>query len=155
MAQDQEKPALDPRAAAAAGIIKTHSVAAIATRVLPITALIGSAALVGIQLRMLSRLARLYEVDFSEQRAKSIVGSLLGASATGTAMSLLSVVPGLGLLGAIAIPSGATYALGKVFTEHFASGGTFLTFDMERGKKALAERMDDKSDDQSYAGIKP
>lgn len=153
MAQDQEKPAQDPRAAAAAGIVKTHAVAAIATRVLPIAPLIGSAALVGVHVRMVRQLARLYEVDFSEQRAKSIIGSVLGVSVTGTAMSLLSAVPILGLIGAVVVPSGATYALGKVFTEHFASGGTFLTFDPEKGKQAFLQAQ--KSGDQGYAGVKP
>jgi len=153
MAQDQEKPASDPKSAAAAGIVKTHSVAAIATRLLPITPLIGSAALVAVHVRMVRQLARLYEVDFSEQRAKSLIGSILGVSATGTVMALLSAVPVVGLLGAVVVPSAATYALGKVFTEHFASGGTFLTFDAQKGKQAFLEAQ--KSGDQSYAGVKP
>jgi hypothetical protein len=43
------------------------------------------------------------------------------------------MIPVVGtLLGGVAMPvlSGAsTYAVGKVFIQHFASGGTFLTFD--------------------------
>jgi len=94
----------------------------------------------GIQLQMLRRLAEIYDVPFSENRGKSVLASLAGSiipvgagavAATGL-MSALKVVPALGMaLAAVTMPvvsGGATYAIGKVFIQHFASGGTLLDF---------------------------
>jgi uncharacterized protein (DUF697 family) len=94
----------------------------------------------GIQLQMLRRLAEIYDVPFSENRGKSVIASLAGSiipvgagsvAASGI-MSALKFVPPLGMtLAAVTMPAvsgGATYAIGKVFIQHFASGGTLLDF---------------------------
>lgn len=98
------------------------------------------AAVGGVQLQMLRRLSKIYGVPFSENRGKSIIASLAGAllpasASTTTAMSvgsLLKVLPGIGTaIGSISMPvfsAGATYVIGKVFIQHFASGGTLLDF---------------------------
>jgi len=94
----------------------------------------------GVQLQMLRRLSEVYGVPFSENRGKSIIASFAGAlipasGATSTAIgvgSLLKSLPGVGTLaGAVSMPvfsAGATYAIGKLFIQHFASGGTLLDF---------------------------
>lgn len=94
----------------------------------------------GVQLQMLRRLSEIYSVPFSENRGKSIIASLAGAlipasTATSTAMgvgSLFKALPGIGsLIGAVTMPAfsaAATYAIGKLFIQHFASGGTLLDF---------------------------
>jgi hypothetical protein len=41
-----------------------------------------------------------------------------------------------------------------VFTRHFESGGTFLTFDPDRAKPDYKKKLAEKAE-QSYAGIKP
>jgi uncharacterized protein (DUF697 family) len=89
------------------------------------------ALLSGIQLKMVHSLARLYEVEFSSQLGKSLIGSLVGASvATGLASYVIPVVGRLIGGASMALLGGAsTYAVGKVFTQHFDSGGTLLTFD--------------------------
>lgn len=73
-------------------------------------------------------------------RAASVV--LPSASTTLTA-SAAKAVPVIGqTAGVIAMPivSGATtYAIGKVFIQHFASGGTFLTFNPEKVRDYYAE----------------
>ena len=78
-----------------------------------------------------------------EHQVKSILASLLagvGAPALGAAVtaSLFKSVPILGAVsGFIAIPGAAaafTYAVGKVFLQHFASGGTSLDFESEKGQ---------------------
>jgi uncharacterized protein (DUF697 family) len=90
----------------------------------------------GIQLQMLRRLSQVYEVPFSENRGKALIASLAGTmipttSGMGTA-SLLKTVPVIGAaVSAFIMPTlsaGATYAIGKVFIQHFASGGTLLDF---------------------------
>lgn len=94
-------------------------------------------AITTVELKMLDSLAKLYDVPFSRDSAKSIIGSLVGGLGTGAlapaAASLVKFIPILGpLAGALtepAIAAAATYALGRVFIQHFESGGTFLTFD--------------------------
>src|SRR6516225_2556773 len=98
--------------------------------------LVDMAAVGGVQLYMLRRLSEIYEIPFSENRGKSILTSLAGAiapasfaTATG---SFLKGLPGIGtVIGALTMPAasaGATWVIGKVFIQHFASGGTLLDF---------------------------
>ncbi len=82
------------------------------------------------------RLSQIYDVLFSENRGKALISSLLGAmiptsSGLGAA-DALKAVPVMGMvISAFVTPvlaAGATYAIGKVFIQHFASGGTLLDF---------------------------
>ncbi len=94
-------------------------------------------ALLAVQLRMLAKLAELYEIPFRKEAAKSIAGSLLGTalpgSVAGSIASTFKAIPVIGTLVGIAIlpaiGAAATYAVGKVFITHFESGGTFLDLD--------------------------
>ena len=90
----------------------------------------------GVQIQMLRRLSQIYEVPFSENRGKSLVAALAGATIPATsgigAASLLKGLPVVGtIVGALMMPTlsaGATYAIGMAFIQHFASGGTLLDF---------------------------
>ena len=94
----------------------------------------------GVQIQMLRKLSEIYGVPFSDNMGKSVLASLAGSlipasTATTTAMglgSLMKGVPGVGtMVGALTMPAfsaGATYIIGKVFIQHFASGGTLLDF---------------------------
>src|SRR5260370_32819431 len=97
-----------------------------------------------VELKMLKELSALYEVPFKEDQVKSVLVSLLaglGAPALGTALtvSLVKSVPVAGFASAfLAVPSLAaafTYAGGKVFVRHFASGGTLLHFVSQTGRE--------------------
>ncbi len=125
----------DPNAPEAKKIIRTHADRLGRERAPARQPAVCRSALWGRSVRMIRKLARLYEVDFSEQRAKSIIGSLVGVGTAGSTMNLFRLLPGVGALATLATPVASTYALGKVFTEHFESGGTFLTFDPERAKE--------------------
>jgi uncharacterized protein (DUF697 family) len=93
-----------------------------------------------LQLQMLRRLAAIYDVPFQENLGKSVVASLMGSvlpasAATTTALtfgSALKAIPAIGAaISIVAMPSlaaGATYVIGRVFMQHFASGGTLLDF---------------------------
>ena len=109
---------------------------------------------------MLRRLSEIYGVPFSDNRGKSIIASLAGAvlpasTATTTAVSVGSLVkslPGFGTaIGAVTMPvfsAGATYVIGKVFIQHFASGGTLLDFnppDYREFIKAQKEKLSARS----------
>src|SRR5262252_459425 len=110
-----------------------------AAGLLPIP-LVDIAAVGGVQLQMLRRLSEIYGVPFSDNMGKSVVASLAGSvipasTATTAAVgvgSFMKAVPGVGtVIGAITMPvisAGATYVIGKVFIQHFASGGTLLDF---------------------------
>jgi uncharacterized protein (DUF697 family) len=110
----------------------------------------------GLQLQMLRRISQLYGVPFSENRGKALIASLAGAlipasSAMGAA-SALKAVPLFGTLASgfvmPVLSGGATYAIGKAFIEHFASGGTLLDFnppDYREFVKAQKQMWDSRS----------
>jgi uncharacterized protein (DUF697 family) len=114
----------------------------------------------GVQLEMLRRLSDIYGVPFVENRGKSLIASLAGSvlpasTATTTAMgvtSALKSIPGIGTaISAFTMPvfsAGATYVIGKVFIQHFASGGTLLDFnppDYREFIKAQKEKWNARS----------
>lgn len=101
------------------------------------------ATIIGVQMKMLSQLSKYYGVEFSDERGKSLVSSLIGGIATesiahGSIGSFIKAIPGAGtLFGMIAMPVSAgatTYAIGKVFTQHFASGGNLLNFNPDEAR---------------------
>jgi uncharacterized protein (DUF697 family) len=110
----------------------------------------------GVQIQMLRKLSEIYGVPFSDNMGKSVLASLAGSlipasTATTTAMgvgSLMKGLPGVGtVIGALTMPAfsaGATYIIGKVFIQHFASGGTLLDFnppDYREFIKAQKEKL--------------
>jgi uncharacterized protein (DUF697 family) len=118
--------------------------------------LVDMVAVGGVQLHMLRRLSEIYGVPFSENRGKSVLASVAGAvipasTATTTAMgagSFMKGLPGFGTaIGALTMPvvsAGATWIIGKVFMQHFASGGTLLDFnppDYREFIKAQREKL--------------
>src|SRR5882757_5889457 len=122
--------------------------------------LLDVAAVGGVQLQMLRRLSEIYSVPFSDNLGKSMIASLAGSvlpasTATTAAMSvgsLLKGIPGIGTaIGAVTMPvvsAGATYVIGKVFIQHFASGGTLLDFnppDYREFIKAQKEKWNSRS----------
>jgi uncharacterized protein (DUF697 family) len=90
----------------------------------------------GLQVQMLRRLSQIYDIDFSENRGKSLIAALAGSMIPATsgmgAASAMKAIPILGLLASAfvmpALSAGATYAIGKAFVQHFESGGTLLDF---------------------------
>ena len=122
--------------------------------------LVDIAAVGGVQLQMLRRLSEIYGVSFVDNRGKSIIASLAGSvlpasTATTTGMgvaSALKAIPGIGtVISALTMPvfsAGATYVIGKVFIQHFASGGTLLDFnppDYREFIKAQKEKWNARS----------
>jgi uncharacterized protein (DUF697 family) len=110
--------------------------------------LVDLAAIGGVQLKMLDDLSKLYGVKFSSNAAKSVIGALVGSGGSvilgAPAASLMKVIPVIGPLAALltepALAAGATYALGKVFIQHFESGGTFLDFNPESVREYYQEQ---------------
>ncbi|TWB12895.1 YcjF family protein [Nitrospirillum bahiense] len=137
-------------------IIRTHVLLAAGSAVIPVV-LLDDAVLAGVQLNLLRELAKHYSVDFRGDIGKAAIGTLLATVAPATlGGSLLGsfafrhtlkaiplVGPVLGLLTQPAFNAAFTYALGKVFAQHFASGGTFLTFDPAKVTDFFKEKFNE------------
>lgn len=109
-------------------------------------------ALTGLQLNMLYRLSKIYDIPFKQEAARSVLAALVGgggstALAQSVSASSVKSIPILGsIIGGVAMPvlAGATtYAVGKVFIQHFESGGTFLTFNPEKVKDYFAKMKEE------------
>ncbi len=125
-------------------------------------------ALIVVQLNLLRQLSRIYDIPFFHDAVRKILSSMIAGTlpivaTPALATSLVKFIPGLGqAAGALtmsAIAGASTYAIGKVFIQHFASGGTFLTFDpekvsdyytdmFEKGKLVVTELTAERIDEQ-------
>lgn len=108
--------------------------------------LVGVAA---VHLAMASKLAKVFNVPFSEHRGKALIAAVTGSATSGMfaapAASIVRMLPIVGnVAGAVGMGGTAfasTYALGKVLTAHFASGGNLLDFDQVKAKQMFADAM--------------
>jgi uncharacterized protein (DUF697 family) len=131
--------AIASREERALAVVKSYLPWAAGAGILPLPA-IDVALIMGVQLRMLAKLAEVYSVPFKEQAAKSIVAALMAMLVqnilTGGLVSALKFVPVVGTLLAIAVlpavAAAGTFSIGKVFITHFEAGGTFLDFDPQK-----------------------
>ena len=130
--------------------VQQYVIGSMAIGVVPFP-LVDLAALTALQLKMLHSLANVYEVEFKADLGKSAIASLVGgvapvAAAAPVAASLSKFIPVVGQtvsIGTLVVLNGAsTYAIGKVFDQHFASGGTFLTFNPESVREYFAEQYE-------------
>jgi uncharacterized protein (DUF697 family) len=128
--------------------IRNHVIGSMGVGLIPIP-IVDLAGITGVQLNMLKKLADAYDIPFSQELVKNILGSLVGGSIpvifSRTFASLVKGIPIIGqTTGVLAMPilAGATtYAVGKVFVQHFASGGTFLTFNPEKVRDYYKEML--------------
>ncbi|MDM8540379.1 EcsC family protein [Desulfococcaceae bacterium HSG9] len=129
-------------------LIRHHVYASMGVGLIPIP-FVDFAGVAGIQFNLLRKLAQSYNVPFSKNIVKTLIGALAGGSfpaTLGTQLggSLAKMIPGIGQtfgVAAVTASAGAsTYAVGKVFNRHFAHGGTLLSFDPE-ATKAFYEEM--------------
>jgi uncharacterized protein (DUF697 family) len=107
------------------------------------------AAVGALQIQMVRLISRIYDVPFSENRGKALVAGIAGTmipASTGLGMaSVVKTVPIAGsAIGALATPAlamAATYAIGMVFIQHFASGGTLLDFEPPNYREFITREM--------------
>ncbi|MDX8394708.1 MAG: DUF697 domain-containing protein [Mariprofundales bacterium] len=144
--------AQDVSAADAQTIAKIHKYtgAAMVVGIVPIP-LVDLIAVTALQLKMLHSLSKNYDIPFKSNIGKSAIGSLVGgyvpyASSVSLAASVGKIIPGIGHVSSgatlVLLNGASTYAIGKVFAQHFASGGTFLTFDPEQVREYFAEQYE-------------
>lgn len=131
-------------------IIRKHCYAAAGVGLIPIP-WVDFIGLTAIQMKMLHQLSQSYNIEFSEERGKAIIGSLvsgfLPVAIAAPVASLLKAIPLIGqTTGAITMSilgGSTTYAIGRVFNQHFASGGTFLDLDPAKVKAYFKEQFDE------------
>jgi len=132
-------------------VVTRYVLGTIAAAVIPFP-LADLAVVSGVQLKMLHSLSNTFGIPFRKEWGKAAVSSLIGgalpvASTPLLLSSLAKLIPVGGQivgLGTQAVLNGATtYALGKVFIQHFASGGTFLTFDPEKVRAYFEEQVEE------------
>ena len=129
-------------------LAKNHILASMGVGLIPFP-LVDMVALFGIQLDLIKKLSAEYNVPFKQDCAKSIISALVGgflpASLGRVVASLLKFIPIIGqTTGAVTMPvvsGAATYAIHKVFVQHFESGGTFLDLDPDKVKAYFAEQF--------------
>ena len=129
-------------------IVKKRVYAAIGTGFVPIP-IFDLIALTGIQIEMVTKLSSLYEVPFKKDLVKTaitaLVGGALPVAATPIISSLLKMIPVIGYTTSAvtlsATGGASTYAIGKVFTQHFESGGTLLDFNADRVRDYYNEKF--------------
>jgi uncharacterized protein (DUF697 family) len=108
----------------------------------------------GLQFQMMRQLAAIYDVEFSENLGKSSIAAVVGAlipagAAPVAAMGVASALKFIPIVGTTiasvtmpALSAGATYAIGRVFILHFASGGTLLDFNPREYREFIREQAD-------------
>jgi uncharacterized protein (DUF697 family) len=105
--------------------------------------------LMSVQRIMLYRMSVLYSVPFKKNLAKALLTTLTGSLASGAAApiagSALKVIPGVGTLvggaGMATLGGASTYAIGRVFKQHFEKGGTLEDFDPEKVEDELEAEL--------------
>lgn len=131
-------------------VVRNYAIGSVIPSLVPVPA-VDLMAVTGIQLKMLHSLAKIYDVSFKEEMVRAAISSLIGGtvalSVSRVASSAVKAIPGIGsVIGTLAMPTisgGTTYALGKVFIQHFESGGTFLTFDAAKVRDYFEEQFNE------------
>jgi len=110
------------------------------------------AAVSGVQLKMVAAISKIYGVRFQANSDKAVIGSLVGslvpgAVSYGAAFTVLKGIPAAGFIvggSAMVVISGATtWALGKVFIQHFESGGTFLDLNPDKVREYFKAQFEE------------
>ena len=107
------------------------------------------AAIVALHLKMLRDVSAVYQHRFEAELTRPTVVALITSSGSWLlswpAASLLRAIPVIGPLASLAtlpaFSAASCYATGKVFIQHFESGGTLLDFKPEKMRDYYAEQF--------------
>jgi len=138
---------------AALHTIKNHAITAMGIGILPAPGL-DLLALTGVQLNLLRKLGALYDFKLSDETGKKLLGSLLGGylplAIAAPVASVLKFIPGVGIAAGVLAQStlagATTYAIGKLFLQHFESGGNFLDFKPAEMGQKLRQQVEEGKD---------
>lgn len=138
-----------PNAEAVEKVIRTHVGYSLVGGLLPVP-LLDIVVITAVQIDMIKQLAAAYGVDFNEERGKSIIGSIMGATAGNflgrVGASVLKSIPGVGtLLGVgsqVVLAGASTYAVGKAFQAHFEEDGSMFNVNLDKMRDRFREFME-------------
>lgn len=133
---DNILPGLEARLTKTTDLVRKHAYTAAGIGLIPLPA-VDFVALTALQVNLLRKLSAYYDVPFTEEIGKKVVGALIGGyTPVALALPLASLFKSIpvigqttGVLAMSAVAGASTYAIGRVFVQHFESGGTFLNFD--------------------------
>jgi uncharacterized protein (DUF697 family) len=157
---------MDDRMAEAMSIVRRSSAWSAGAGLIPIP-LVDIGAIAAVQVKMIRDLAKVYGVEFPEVRVKALTSGLAGSvlpylltvGSSGYLLSMAKAIPVVGTVIAIAampgFASAATYAVGKVFAQHFAGGGSLLDFDTEAKKEEIAKEFAEARNETKKSPSKP
>jgi uncharacterized protein (DUF697 family) len=106
----------------------------------------------GVQLKMLAAISDIYDVKFRANTGKAVIAALGGfivphALSFGFFGSLVKSIPIVGVLAGAPtmglFSAASAWALGKVFIQHFESGGTFLNFNPDQVRAYYQEQFEE------------
>lgn len=129
-------------------IVKNYVITSMGLGIVPLP-IFDLAALVATQVKMVHGLTKHYDVPFKGEIVSSLITSLLsgvlGVGVVIGAASLFKSFPVVGSLvggGTVSVLSGAlTYAVGRVFIQHFEQGGTLLNFDAKKMREHFKREL--------------
>jgi len=109
--------------------------------------LVDVAAILGVQVLMIKDIANVYGVNFADKPVRPLITTLVGDLGAIGVMSGVKAIPVVGsYIGGFTTSitgAAATFALGKVFTQHFDQGGTLLNFDPVESRKYFQEAFEE------------
>lgn len=127
---------------------------------------VDAALVLGVQIWMIRDLAKVYDVEFKENIVRNCIITLVGNLGI---VGGIKLIPGVGsVIGGFStalVAGAATFAVGKVFEQHFSQGGTLLDFDpissrayfqkaFEEGKLVVADLKEAEKDSRKLPGVK-
>ena len=152
---------IEARRQEASRIIKTYMGWSAGAAIVPIP-WFDLAAVTALQVKMVADLSEVYDIAFSKSVVKSIIGGLVGSVLPATlargASSLIKAIPGVGsflrVLTAPAFSTASTYAVGRVFMQHFEAGGNILNFDPDAMRAHFKEEFESAASNSKSGGAK-
>lgn len=127
--------------------IKSNVIQAVMLGLIPVP-VIDVLALTNVQFKMMDDLVKIYNINYTSVGRSVVKSFILGilpvVTVTGLS-SMLKFIPGVGSLvgsASVAVSSGGlTYAVGKVFVQHFERGGTLDDFDLKEAKRQFRQEF--------------
>jgi len=134
--------------AQASMVVKDYVVYSMGTAFIPVP-IVDFVGLIGLQVKMVHSLSKIYDVPFSEKRTRSILYSLLGSIVPVAGVGLLaSAVKFIPLIGQAAggvsmatLAGGSTYAVGRIFIKHFEKDGNLDDLDVDSAKDDMKSNI--------------
>ncbi|MCB2198616.1 YcjF family protein [bacterium] len=131
-------------------VVRNHVIASMGFGLIPIP-IVDIASLIPVQMSLVAELAELYGCSYKRDRDRSVMAGVLTGIlshhfASGKYRFLVHTIPVVGpLLSMATFPvfaGASTYAVGKVFIQHFETGGTLLDFKPEKVKSFFREQYE-------------